>query len=205
MPAPPRAFATVFAALVLPVVPTMLTLHALAAARPARPGVLRAIHGAVWLSLVGLVVRAHALWEAPGPVAGPARAGGWVLVAAAVGLVAASYGAIDARTAAGLAQLDRTRRLVTHGIYAHVRHPRYAALVPGAVGNALLFGAPALWIAAAAVTAGVLVLVRVEDAELERAFGARWRAWRARTGALVPRRGAGALRAAAGGVKGDGT
>lgn len=78
--------------------------------------------------------------------------------------------------------------LVTHGPYRWVRHPLYAvsSLAFFSLGvvaaNAVIMGMAALAIAAIA-----LLVIPREEANLERKFGDRYRAYRRRTGMLFPR------------------
>ncbi len=77
-------------------------------------------------------------------------------------------------------------RLVTAGIYRHVRHPRYAGLLLSVVGMGLLYRS---WVALvlAAMTFGVL-LWRIHDEEelMQREFGPEWEAYCRKTRRLVP-------------------
>jgi len=77
--------------------------------------------------------------------------------------------------------------LVTTGPYARVRHPMYTAFLLIIGGLALL--SAYLWFVLTAV--GILAAVLLtrtprEDAMLEQHFGDQYRAWKARTGALLP-------------------
>lgn len=78
-------------------------------------------------------------------------------------------------------------RLVTTGIRAHVRHPVYLAhlceMGAWSVGTGLL----ACWILTAfAMTTGA-VMIRMEDAELKRRFGADFDLYRKRVPAIFPK------------------
>ena len=81
--------------------------------------------------------------------------------------------------------------LVTRGVYRRVRHPMYASLFLLGLAQALLLPN---WIAggSALVAVAVLCLVRVprEESMMCDVFGDRYRDYRRRTGALVPRFGA---------------
>ncbi len=80
-------------------------------------------------------------------------------------------------------------RLETAGIYARVRHPGYLGILLLALGYTIAFGSVLGLLAGGAALYGALRLrIRVEDAALEEALGEPYRAWRARTGALWPRR-----------------
>lgn len=78
--------------------------------------------------------------------------------------------------------------LVTRGVYRRIRHPMYAAILLFSLGQGLLL---ANWLAGwgALVTFGLLYLVRTprEERMMVEHFGDAYRAYRERTGRLVPR------------------
>ncbi len=84
--------------------------------------------------------------------------------------------------------LGAEHRLVTHGIYSYLRHPMYTSQLLWGVAQALLLPN---WLAGPAGLLAFLILylVRVSPEErmlLER-FGDEYRAYRARTGGVIPR------------------
>lgn len=80
--------------------------------------------------------------------------------------------------------------LVTHGPYHWVRHPLYSAAslaffsLGVVAANAFIMG-----MAAVAIIALALVVIPREEANLTRTFGDAYRAYRRRTGMLIPRLG----------------
>jgi protein-S-isoprenylcysteine O-methyltransferase Ste14 len=84
-------------------------------------------------------------------------------------------------------EIRQTHRLITTGIYRHVRHPMYAAFFLWAVAQALLLPN---WIAGPAglVGFGILFGLRVgrEELMMEATFGDAYRAYAARTWRVVP-------------------
>lgn len=86
-----------------------------------------------------------------------------------------------------------TRRLVTSGPYAYVRHPSIWGKIIGVVGLGVLFGSPTFLaiIIPLLLTWSLGSNMRNQDAEMEAAFGDEFRAWRNRTPRLVPRLGRG--------------
>jgi protein-S-isoprenylcysteine O-methyltransferase Ste14 len=90
----------------------------------------------------------------------------------------------------GRAEIERSReqRLVTSGIRSRIRHPFYLAhlleLIAWTVGSGLLV----LYLLLAWALATYPLMVRVEDAELERRFGDAYRDYRRRVPALLPGR-----------------
>ena len=84
-------------------------------------------------------------------------------------------------------QVREDHRLVTQGVYRHVRHPMYAALFLYSVGQLL---ALPNWIAGPSylVTFGILFVLRVraEERLMLEEFGADYTAYMARTKRLIP-------------------
>lgn len=81
----------------------------------------------------------------------------------------------------------RADRLVTSGIRARVRHPVYLAhlceMVAWSTGTGLLV----CWILTAFGIVTGAVMIRMEDAELEKRFGEQFRQYRERVGAVAPK------------------
>jgi protein-S-isoprenylcysteine O-methyltransferase Ste14 len=77
------------------------------------------------------------------------------------------------RVQLGLPEIDpmgHPQKLITTGPYAHTRHPRYAQVLLALAGWALLANYPAGYIAALLWIPLLLVIVRLEEAELHRRF-----------------------------------
>jgi protein-S-isoprenylcysteine O-methyltransferase Ste14 len=82
---------------------------------------------------------------------------------------------------------SRDQRLVTDGIRARVRHPVYLAHLCEMLAWSIGTGLAVCWILTAfAIISGALML-RMEDAELEKRFGEEYCAYRSRVGAVLPR------------------
>jgi len=115
---------------------------------------------------------------------------GWagaVVFAAAVWLLWWSHADLGQNWSARL-EIHDSHKLVTDGVYAHIRHPMYAAHWLWAVAQVLLIHN---WIAGPALLVGFLPLylarVRREEAMLADQFGEAYRAYRTRTGRIIPR------------------
>jgi len=81
------------------------------------------------------------------------------------------------RAQLGLPEIDPMgypQKLVTTGPYAHTRHPRYVQVFLALAGWALLANYPAGYIAALLWIPLMLVIVRLEEPELHRRFGAAY-------------------------------
>jgi len=92
----------------------------------------------------------------------------------------------------GLPELAPDRyptKLLTEGIYARVRHPRYFEFSLGGVGAALVSNYPAAYLAVLLTIAGLVVLVPFEERELEARFGDEFRDYRRRVPAIFPKLG----------------
>jgi protein-S-isoprenylcysteine O-methyltransferase Ste14 len=82
---------------------------------------------------------------------------------------------------------DGEQRLVTEGIWAHVRHPVYLAHLSEMLAWSVGTGLAVCWgLTAVAIVSGA-VMIRMEDAELEKRFGASYRAYRRSVPAVLPR------------------
>ena len=112
------------------------------------------------------------------------------LFAAGFCLYAKSGKSFSAQQLGGLAEVrggNRDQRLVTDGIRARVRHPVYLAhlceMLAWSMGTGLgvCYGLTAF-----AVVTGA-VMIRMEDAELEKRFGDTYRAYRGSVPAVFPR------------------
>jgi protein-S-isoprenylcysteine O-methyltransferase Ste14 len=77
--------------------------------------------------------------------------------------------------------------LLTEGIYATVRHPRYAEFSLGAVGWAFLCNYAGIYAAAALTLASIGALIPFEERELAARFGAPYAEYRRRVPAVIPR------------------
>lgn len=87
------------------------------------------------------------------------------------------------------APMDAPRRLVTRGLYRHVRNPMYSAVLAVIAGWAVLFGSIAVAIYGAAIFAFLSVSLRFyEEPRLARQFGDEYADYRGRVGRWLPRR-----------------
>ncbi len=75
----------------------------------------------------------------------------------------------------------RAHKLVTHGLYAKIRNPVYVFGTVAFAGLILIFHAPALWFALAALVVVQILRARREAQVLEAAFGDAYREYRRRT------------------------
>lgn len=83
-------------------------------------------------------------------------------------------------------RLHAGHRLVTRGVYAHIRHPMYLGVIATGTGGFLLYRT---WAALcfAVIMLGLVIRARREEKMLAREFGAEWQAYVSRVPAWLPR------------------
>jgi protein-S-isoprenylcysteine O-methyltransferase Ste14 len=86
----------------------------------------------------------------------------------------------------GHAELTGTGEFFSGGLYAYVRHPRYAGMFSAVLGSALLCGTPLLWMVVALWFPFALVVIGLEERELRARFGPSYEAYRKRVPAFLP-------------------
>ena len=128
-------------------------------------------------------------WDLDGPPGAVTAALGLVLIGAGLGLWGWTL-RLFARIGKGtLAPWDPTSRLVVAGPYRHVRNPMISAVLAVLLGEALMFGSPALLVwCAAFFAANHVFFLLVEEPGLERRFGEQYREYRQQVPRWVPRR-----------------
>lgn len=90
----------------------------------------------------------------------------------------------------GLPQLSRRRypgKLVTDGIYAHIRHPRYLQVGLGLIAVALFANYLATYVIAAAYVPVIYALALLEERELRDRFGKEYEQYANRVPRFLPR------------------
>lgn len=86
----------------------------------------------------------------------------------------------------GHAELKGTGELATQGIYARVRHPRYAGMMLAVAGACLMAGTLMLWVVAGIWWLLLLFAVHLEEQELRERFGGAYAAYSERVPRFVP-------------------
>ena len=115
-----------------------------------------------------------------------AIAAGFALIAVEGYLFARVERELGGRRLVGHAELTGTGEMFSGGLYAHVRHPRYAGMFSAVVGAALLAGTPLLWIVLVVWLPFALIVIRLEEKELAARFGPSYEAYRKRVPAFLP-------------------
>jgi protein-S-isoprenylcysteine O-methyltransferase Ste14 len=129
-------------------------------------------------------------WRVRGPLAhwAPLRVAGVIMLTAGAIVLAQAFVRFVAEGRGTPAPVAPTERLVTGGLYRHVRNPMYVAVVAVITGQALALGQPVLLGYAAAVWITVASFVRwYEEPALARQFGAQYEAYRRSVRAWWPR------------------
>jgi protein-S-isoprenylcysteine O-methyltransferase Ste14 len=116
-----------------------------------------------------------------------AVAAGFALIAVEAYLLIRVERELGTRRLIGHSELTGTGAMFTGGLYAHVRHPRYAGMFAAILGAALLGSAtPALWIVLLLWTPFALLVIRLEELELSARFGPSYDAYRKSVPAFLP-------------------
>jgi protein-S-isoprenylcysteine O-methyltransferase Ste14 len=82
--------------------------------------------------------------------------------------------------------VKQDHRLVTDGPYRLLRHPIYAGIILAALGSGISDPDVGSVAGVSLIAVGFVVKLRREERFMAAEFGDEWRAWRARTWALVP-------------------
>jgi protein-S-isoprenylcysteine O-methyltransferase Ste14 len=114
---------------------------------------------------------------------------GFALIAVESYLLVRVERELGSRRLVGHAELTGAGEMFSGGLYAHVRHPRYAGMFSALVGAALLAGTPLLWVVLLLWCPFALIVIRLEEMELTARFGARYEEYRKRVPAFLPFRG----------------
>jgi protein-S-isoprenylcysteine O-methyltransferase Ste14 len=93
---------------------------------------------------------------------------------------------LGGRRLVGHAELTGTGQMFSSGLYARVRHPRYAGMFSAVVGAALISGTPLLWLVLALWFPFALIVIRLEEKELAVRFGPGYDEYRRRVPAFLP-------------------
>ena len=115
-----------------------------------------------------------------------AIAAGFALIAVEGYLFVRVERELGSRRLVGHAELTGTGEMFSGGLYAHVRHPRYAGMFCAVLGAALVAGTPLLWIVLVVWWPFALIVIRLEERELAARFGPGYEAYRKRVPAFLP-------------------
>jgi protein-S-isoprenylcysteine O-methyltransferase Ste14 len=111
---------------------------------------------------------------------------GFALIAVEAYLFARVERELGSRRLVGHAELTGQGEMFSGGLYARVRHPRYAGMFSALAGAALLAGTPRLWLILLLWLPFALIVIRMEEKELTARFGASYEEYRKRVPAFLP-------------------
>lgn len=95
---------------------------------------------------------------------------------------------LTVRILVGLPELSAAPgEMLSDGLFARIRHPRYAQMTLALLGYALIANYPAAYAAFLCWCAGIALVVRLEERELLNRFGARYRDYCQRVPRFLPR------------------
>ncbi len=132
----------------------------------------------LWIFRRGLLAATRPSWFA--------IAAGLALIGAEIYLFFRVERELGSRRLVGHAELTGTGEMLTGGLYAYVRHPRYTGMFSAVLGAALIAGTPVLWAVLAIWCVAALLVIHLEERELAARFGASYAAYRRRVPAFFP-------------------
>jgi protein-S-isoprenylcysteine O-methyltransferase Ste14 len=116
---------------------------------------------------------------------------GVVCVAAAIWIARERRKLLTWRILSGLPELTgrgERGQLLTEGIYAHIRNPRYLEVILGTLGYALIANHLGTYILFALLLPAIYSIVIMEERELRERFGAEYEEYCRRVPRFIPRR-----------------
>jgi protein-S-isoprenylcysteine O-methyltransferase Ste14 len=153
----------------------------------------RRVRAAFWFAgLSAWICGGVALWHFRHSLLAAARPS-WFAIAAGFTLIAAEgylfvrvERELGSHRLVGHAELTGTGEMFSSGLYAQVRHPRYAGMLGAVLGAAMLGATRLLWIVLAVWLPFALIVIRLEEKELAARFGPSYEAYRKRVPAFLP-------------------
>jgi protein-S-isoprenylcysteine O-methyltransferase Ste14 len=141
-----------------------------------------------WISVAFFLKTFHKLLFASDRAPAWALALGIALVAADGFVFYQVKRELGSKRLVGRAEMEGAGELATTGIYARVRHPRYAGSMMAVLGACLVAGTLALWVVAACWWLLLITSILLEEHELRRRFGASYEAYCKRVPRFLPLR-----------------
>jgi protein-S-isoprenylcysteine O-methyltransferase Ste14 len=155
------------------------------------PGWTYGVVGPLWaLAMAGLFRMRHALLAVEFGTSYYLTAPGLLLLAVSGWLGVVWFRRMRLLTILGLPELAPDRHpqpLITNGVYAIIRHPRYVQIYLGLWGSALIANYLVLYLAMALWLPGIYVIVRLEEKELRDRFGLAYDEYSHRVPRFLPR------------------
>lgn len=111
---------------------------------------------------------------------------GFALIAVEAYILVRVERELGTRRLVGHAEITGTGEIFSGGLYAHVRHPRYAAMFAAVLGAALIAGTKLFWEMLPIWLAFAVIVIRLEERELASRFGPRYEEYRRLVPAFLP-------------------
>jgi protein-S-isoprenylcysteine O-methyltransferase Ste14 len=148
-----------------------------------------------------LVPAWNVMWIGIGVLTGPWRTAAFystpwswipaaILFAAGISIYSRSGAQFSWAQLGGLPEVrpgNHDQRLITTGIRSRIRHPVYLGHLCEMLGWSIGTGSIVCWILTAFAIVTGAVMIRMEDAELEKRFGTEFATYRQRVNAVLPR------------------
>ncbi|MGP8052082.1 MAG: methyltransferase family protein [Desulfobaccales bacterium] len=154
------------------------------------PGWTYGAVGPLWaLAMAGLFLMRHALLAVEFGTSYYLTALGLLLLSASSWLGIIWFRRMRFMTILGLPELAPDRYpqpLLTTGVYAIIRHPRYVQIFLGLLGSALVANYLVLYLAAVLWLPGIYLIVRLEEKELRERFGPAYDEYSRRVPRFLP-------------------
>ena len=115
---------------------------------------------------------------------------GTVFLAVSLWVLARVHREFSLKKLAGLPELNPRhplRGIVKSGIYAHLRHPRYADLMLGFIAFGLLTGAEGIFLLAFVTVLLYLIVAPLEERELREQYGSAYEVYACTVPRFLPR------------------
>ena len=175
----------------LPVPFILLWIHSLHTLWKRLGWVSYLLHGPFFIGMMIAIVRFRHIW--------PAEAWNWpiaVSVAAivpflfAVWLATLTHQKMDLQTILMIPQISQRewRTFISKGVYARIRHPRYAMFILLSLSNFLLTGYPLVLASLAVIALSMILIIHLEEKELIAHFGELYEQYRKEVPAMIPRK-----------------
>jgi protein-S-isoprenylcysteine O-methyltransferase Ste14 len=127
-----------------------------------------------WGTVTALLVSFHGALFARERAPAWAVVAGFVLIAFEIYIFWRVKRDLGGSRLVGKTELSGGGEIVLGGIYARIRHPRYAGTICAVVGACLLAGTPRLWVVAAVWCLLLFSAIALEERELRARFGAAY-------------------------------
>jgi len=139
-----------------------------------------------WGTVTAFLVAFHGVLFARARAPAWAIAAGLALIALEIYILRCVTRDLGGARLSGKTELSGGGEIVSGGIYARVRHPRYAGTLCAVVGACLLAGTPRLWAVVAVWSLLLFSAIALEEREMRARFGAAYAGYCRRVPRFLP-------------------